>query len=104
MSAFTYRLRGFSNKTALHYLRAYQLALWQKVQGLYFTGRDDFCIGPMKRHKKALDLIAQFTDIYASRRHIAIMHYIENSHDGNERASHLDADLEAFLKVYIQLN
>lgn len=99
VSAFTYRLRGMSNKTAHHYLRAYQLSLWKRVSNAYFSHKDDFCIGTIKRHKKALNLINEFIDTYKTRdkSRIAIMHYIENSHDSNERASHLDADLYEFL-------
>ena len=102
VSCFTYRLRGFSNQTADHYMRAYQLSLWKRVSGAYFANVDDFCIGSIKRHKKALNLIEEFSGAYANSKHIAIMHYIENSHDGNERASHLDLDLYEFLKNNFQ--
>lgn len=102
VSCFTYRLRGFSNQTADHYMRAYQLSLWKRVSGAYFANKDDFCIGSVKRHKKALDLIEEFSEEYSKSRHIAIMHYIENSHDGNERASHLDMELFEFLKNNFQ--
>jgi hypothetical protein len=80
VSAFTYRLRGMSNRTAHHYMRAYQLSLWSRVSSLYFSRLDDFCIGTVKRHRKALSLIEEFIDTYLnrSRNHIAIMHYIEN--------------------------
>ena len=101
VSAFTYRLRGMSNKTAHHYMRAYQMSLWKKVSHSYFSGKDDFCIGPIKRHKKALNLIEDFMYTYDKsqvHKHIAIMHYIENSHDGNDRANQLDQDLMNFLK------
>ena len=102
MSCFTYRLRGFSNQTADHYMRAYQLNLWKRVSGAYFANQDDFCIGSTKRHKKALGLIEEFFGAYSASKRIAIMHYIENSHDGNERASHLDLDLHEFLKTNFQ--
>lgn len=101
VSAFTYRLRGMSNKTAHHYMRSYQLSLWSRVSGAYFSKKDDFCIGSIKRHKKALNLIDEFISMYEnkSKNHIAIMHYIENSHDGNDRANHSDEDLKYFLKT-----
>lgn len=104
VSAFTYRLRGMSNRTAHHYMRAYQLGLWNRVSGAYFSRMDDFCVGSMKRHKKALNLIDEFIDTYTTttkrraKNHIAIMHYIENSHDGNDRANYLDDDLKNFLQ------
>ncbi|RNA44170.1 DUF229 domain containing, partial [Brachionus plicatilis] len=98
VSAFTYRLRGFSNKTAHHYMRSYQLGLWKRVQNAYFTHKDDLCIGSVKRSKKSLDLVQEFIDMYKTKsNYAAIMHYIENSHDGNERANHLDQDLKNFL-------
>ena len=80
-------------------MRAYQLNLWKRVSDSYFAKRDDFCIGNQKRHKKALNLINDFIETYKNRskNHIAIMHYIENSHDGNERANYLDNDLFNFL-------
>ena len=51
VSAFTYRLRGMSNRTAHHYLRAYQLSLWKRVSGAYFSHKDDFCIGTIIHHE-----------------------------------------------------
>jgi hypothetical protein len=98
VSAFTYRLKGMSNKTAHHYMRAYQATLWSRVSSSYFSKRDDFCIGAIKRHKKALNLIEEFIDTYKNKaNYIAIMHYIENSHDGNERTGFIDGDLFDFL-------
>jgi hypothetical protein len=38
------------------------------------------------------------------RPHIAISHYIENSHDGNDRANQLDQDLYEFLKRNFDAN
>lgn len=100
VSAFTYRLRGMSNRTAHHYMRAYQLATWEKVSGAYFGGRDDLCMGAQKRHKRALNLIDEFMRTYAgrSRPFVAISHYIENSHDGNARANNMDVELKEFLE------
>lgn len=100
VSAFTYRLKGMSNLTAHHYMRAYQTALWKRVSSAYFSGRDDFCIGNLKRHRKALNLLTEFIETYRNTSHpyLAIMHYIENSHDGNDRAHQLDDDLIYFLK------
>ena len=98
-SAFTYQLRGMSNRSAHHYLRAYQMNLWDRVSQAYKAKKDDYCIGTIKRHKKALNLIDEFIDTYRARdkNRIAIMHYIENSHDGNERVGHMDDDLFEFL-------
>ena len=103
VSAFTYRLRGFSNMSAHHYMRAYQLSQWARVSQAYFAGKDDFCLGPIKRHKKALRLISDFLHTYgdnasSGRNYIAINHYIENSHDGNGRANFLDDDLLSFFE------
>lgn len=100
VSAFTYRLRGMSNKTAHHYMRSYQLGLWRRVSDFYFGKKDDLCIGAIKRHKRALNLIDEFIEMYDKRsKHISIMHYIENSHDSNDRANHLDFDLKHFLET-----
>jgi hypothetical protein len=99
ISAFTYKLKGMSNRTAYHYLRAYQMSLWKRVSPAYFAKTDDFCIGTIKRHKKTLNLINEFIDTYRAKNksRIAIMHYLENSHDGNEKAGHMDNDLYEFL-------
>lgn len=87
-------------------MRAYQTALWKKVSSSYFSGRDDFCIGNVKRHKKALDLLTEFIDTYknTSKNQISIMHYIENSHDGNDRAHQIDKDLFNFLNENFKRN
>jgi hypothetical protein len=102
VSPFTYRLRGFSNYTTTHYFRHYQLRLWEKVSTKYRTKnaeRDDFCIGGLKRHKVALDLLYNFKKHYEQKsvRNIAIMHYVENSHDHSDRFNWIDEDLYAFL-------
>ncbi len=99
VSAFTFRLRGFSNRTAHYYTRAYQMELWKRVSHSYFTGHDDFCVGSVKRHKRTLNLINEFIDIYKNKpvNFISILHYLENSHDGNERAHHMDQDTAEFL-------
>ena len=106
MTTFTYRLRGMSNRTAHHYMRAYQMSLWKRVSGSYNSKKDDFCIGNIKRHKKALNLMSEFIETYkdTAKNHIAIMHYIENSHDSNDRAGHLDEDLYTFLKSNMKQN
>lgn len=100
VSAFTYRLKGMSNRTAHHYMRAYQFGLWKRVSDAYFSSKDDFCVGNQKRHKRALDLIQEFVRMYEGRGrpYVAITHYIENSHDGNARAYQLDGDLRRFLE------
>lgn len=99
VSAFTYRLRGMSNRTAYHYMRAYQLGLWRRVSQAYFGGKDDLCVGAQKRHHRALGLLEEFFNMYSSKLpFIAIMHYIENSHDGNARANQIDVDLRKFLE------
>lgn len=103
VSAFTYRMRGFLNHTATHYLKHYQLRLWDRVSPFYFTKNnteDDFCMGSKKRHKILLDLLLDFKRIYKNiSNNLAIMHYVENSHDTNERFNWVDNDLFDFLST-----
>ena len=89
-----------SNRTAHHYMRAYQMAVWERVRKNFLANKDDLCMGSVKRHKRALNLINEFIDMYQnkSKNWISIMHYIENTHDGNERAHMLDDDLSEFLE------
>ena len=99
VTTFTYRMRGMSNRTAHHYMRAYQMGLWNRVSSSYYARNDDLCVGAVKRHRRSLNLVNEFIDMYRQRalNFLAIMHYIENTHDGNERAHHLDSDLARFL-------
>src|SRR4051812_32195288 len=98
VTTFTYRMRGMSNRTTHHYLRAYQMELWKRVSKAYFARTDDFCIGAQKRHERVLRLVEEFRAAYGLRRPtIAIAHYIENSHDGNARVAHMDKQLRDFL-------
>lgn len=101
VTTFTYRMRGMSNKTCHHYMRPYQLSVWNRVSGNYNSGKDDLCIGSVKRHRKSLDVMTDFIETYKdnSKNHLAIMHYIENSHDGNQRAQQIDGDLVEFLRT-----
>ncbi len=88
-----------SNRSAHHYMRTYQSGLWNRVNGNYYSRRDDFCVGSVKRHKRALELVNEFIDTYQNRAKnlLTIMHYIENSHDGNERTNWIDDDIVQFL-------
>jgi hypothetical protein len=96
VTTFHYRMRGLSNRTSHHYMRTYQMALWKRLN----LKLGDFCIGSIKRHKKALSLLSEFIDMYQNRAKnwISIMHFIENTHDGNERAHFIDDDLTDFLE------
>ena len=91
VTTFTYRMRGMSNRTAHHYMRAYQMGLWNRVSSSYYARNDDLCVGAVKRHRRSLNLVNEFIDMYRQRalNFLAIMHYIENTHDGNERAHHI---------------
>jgi len=105
MSAFSYRMKGFLNHTCHHYFRHYQLKLWdyfhddnderniQIKNGI----NNDYCIGARKRHKVLIDLLLDFKKEYNKQtNNIAIMHYVENSHDTNERFNWIDNDLFYF--------
>ena len=102
VSAFSFRMRGFLNHTATHYFKQYQLRLWDRVSPAYFSpnnSNDDFCMGSKKRHKILLDLLHDFKKIYKNKNNLALMHYVENSHDTNERFNWVDKDLHEFLNV-----
>lgn len=61
---------------------------------------DDFCIGAKKRHKVILDLLNDFKRIYQNKKaNIAIMHYVENSHNSNKKFNWLDDELFEFLST-----
>jgi hypothetical protein len=101
ISAFSYRMKGFLNHTCHHYYKHYQLKLWEIVSYDYFDAKgikDDSCIGTKKRHKVLLDLLHDFKKEYKNlTNNIAIMHYVENSHDTNEKFNWVDNDLYTFL-------
>lgn len=101
IGAFTYRMRGFLNHTTKHYLKHYQLRLWQKVSKFYFSKNqhlDDFCNGDTKRHKILMNLLTDFKQIYNNKSlNLAIMHHVENTHDSSKRLNWLDQDLYEFL-------
>ncbi len=101
ISAFSYRMKGFLNHTCHHYYKHYQLKLWEIVSYDYFDAKgikDDSCIGTKKRHKVLLDLLHDFKKEYKNlTNNIAIMHYVENSHDTNEKFNCVDNDLYTFL-------
>jgi hypothetical protein len=102
ISPFNHRFRGFFNHTPHHYFRNYQLRLWERVAKQYASRNsilDDFCIGAIKRHKVALDLLNKFKKMYhlKNAQNIAIMHYVENSHDHPDRLNWIDQDLYEFL-------
>jgi len=99
LGAFNYRMKGFSNQTCHHYYKHYQLRLEKmKEQTRYIKKYEDFCIGAKKRHKVLVDLMTQFKIEYNKiANNLIIMHYVENSHDTNERFNWVDNDLYSFL-------
>ena len=103
IGAFSYRMKGFLNHTTTHYFKHYQLKLWDKVSKYYYSKNsrlDDFCMGSKKRHKILLDLILDFKRNYKNlANNMAIMHYVENSHDTNERFNWVDNELTEFLQT-----
>ncbi len=101
VSAFSYRMKGFLNHKPHYYYKHYQLALWQRIGNNYLKYKarnDDFCIGSKRRHTILLDLIKEFKSEYKNKmNNIVFMHYVENSHDTNERFNWVDNDLYSFL-------
>lgn len=96
-------MKGFLNHTTTHYFKHYQLRLWDRVAKFYYSKNnqnDDFCMGSKKRHKILLDLILDFKRMYNSKSpNLVLMHYVENSHDTNERFNWVDNDLLEFLRT-----
>jgi hypothetical protein len=108
LGCFSYRMRGFKHQTPTHYFKQYQLSVWKRVSKNYFSRNnrlDDFCIGDTKRHKRVIDLLESFQKTYYNASNtIAIMHYVENSHDTNERLNWVDNDLFEFFSKSNDLN
>ena len=60
---------------------------------------DDLCNGARKRFRILLDLIFDFKKTYDNKTNtITFMHYVENSHDTNDRFNWIDNDLFFFLQ------
>jgi hypothetical protein len=99
VGAFNYRMKGFSNQTCHHYYKHYQMRLEAfKNEKKFNKKNDDFCIGAKKRHKVLIDLMTQFKIEYNKiANNLIIMHYVENSHNTNERFNWVDDDLYSFL-------
>ena len=99
LGAFNYRMKGFSNQTCHHYYKHYQMRLEAfKNEKKFNKKNDDFCIGAKKRHKVLIDLMTQFKIEYNKiANNLIIMHYVENSHNTNERFNWVDDDLYSFL-------
>ena len=57
-------------------------------------------MGATKRHKVLLNLLLDFKRMYKNlASNFALMHYIENSHNSNEKFNWVDKDLFEFLKT-----
>ena len=111
VGAFNYRMKGFSNQTCHHYFKHYQQRLIEilafydmpklfKREKLIKRKPEDLCIGGRKRHQIQMDLMLQFKREYLNLTNtIALMHYVENSHDSNDRFNWIDNDLFTFLET-----
>ncbi|RNA16887.1 hypothetical protein BpHYR1_039416 [Brachionus plicatilis] len=96
VGAFTYRMRGFKNHAPKHYPKHYQLYMMQRNRRL--KKANDFCNGDTKRHKIMMNLLTSFKQLYRNRQsNLAIMHYVENSHDSNGHLHWLDDEIFEFL-------
>ncbi|RNA06108.1 hypothetical protein BpHYR1_016636 [Brachionus plicatilis] len=96
VGAFSYRMRGFKNHAPKHYPKHYQLYMMQRNRRLKKS--NDFCNGDTKRHKIMMNLLTSFKQLYRNRQsNLAIMHYVENSHDSNDHLHWLDDDIFEFL-------
>ncbi|RNA28217.1 hypothetical protein BpHYR1_003501 [Brachionus plicatilis] len=95
VGAFTYRMRGFKNHTPKHYPKHYQLYLRRREKS---SNINDFCSGDTKKHKIMMNLLTTFKQIYFNRQsNLAIMHFVENSHDSNNHLHWLDDEIADFL-------
>lgn len=105
VGTFTYRMRGMKNDLTTHYMRAYQMKVWEKVKRAY-ERKGDLCLGAKTRHKRNIELLNEFIQTYknTSSNYFAFMHYSENSHDGNSRLHLSDQDLFEFLKDNFEKN
>ena len=103
VGAFTYRMRGFKNHTTKHYPKHYQVYMQKKHRRL--NKKNDYCNGGTKRHKIMMNLLTNFKDIYKNRQsNLAIMHYVENSHDSNNHLHWVDDDIFEFLNSGFRQN
>ena len=60
---------------------------------------DDLCNGARKRFRILIDLISDFKKTYENKTNtITFMHYVENSHNTNDRFNWIDNDLFHFLQ------
>lgn len=75
--------------------------MWHKINTNSKNGiRDDYCIGDTKRHKAVLNILHDFKKIYNNKKfNIGFMHYVENSHDTNNRFDWVDDDLYDLLST-----
>ncbi|RNA24624.1 hypothetical protein BpHYR1_052289 [Brachionus plicatilis] len=95
-------MRGFKDHATKHYPKHYQLRLKQKV---WKARKNDYCNGDTKRHKILVDLLLDFKRLYHKKQsNIALMHYVENSHDSNDHLHWLDDDILYFLNAGINEN
>ena len=114
VGAFNYRMKGFSNQTCHHYFKHYhyrflemlssydlpKLTKSEKYKIKKSKRSEDLCIGGRKRHQVQMDLLLNFKREYINLTNtITFMHYVENSHDSNERFNWVDNDLFTFLST-----
>ena len=78
------------------------IRLWERVGRFTYSKNsrlDDFCNGAKKRFKILLDLVNDFKKMYENEKNtITFMHYVENSHNTNDRFNWVDDDLFNFFK------
>jgi hypothetical protein len=94
LAPFSYRMKGFLNHTCHHYFRHFKLKMIEKK---YL--KNDLCVGARKLNKILLDLIYDFKKEYNNlASNFLISHFVQYSHDSNERLNWIDNDLFEFLK------
>ncbi|KAF2369009.1 Protein of unknown function DUF229 [Trinorchestia longiramus] len=92
VGTFNYRLRGFDEAPAHHYMRPYYLAFQQQM-----SQHPQLCVRARPRHQVFLDYLHNFMVTYRDQPSFAFALHGELSHDDVNLVSLADDDLTAFL-------
>ncbi|XP_052819463.1 uncharacterized protein LOC128245369 [Mya arenaria] len=94
---FNFNKRGFQIPPTDHYMRPYQLALWN-VQKMDYPYISNYCYNGMSRHSLQINYLKQFLDLYKRKRRFALSLINVLCHNTEKNLQFGDDDLRDFVQ------
>jgi len=101
IGTFQYRMIGMSQQPTTHYMRPFQMAMWDEK---FVKQSEKLCLGGQKRVNTMLDYTMDFMKRYSKRGFFGFSFLNEYSHGIDDPLDWADSELLAFLEKFKENN